>query len=265
MLIMPTTDVNFQALAENITNDFFSNGTPLADGIVKVAKEHEFTPEEVTRLVEKTNTAASIHLLKTAEDKKATFTLAQLELVLQQTHPASDTPIEKTASVYKGIPHTKKLRTHAAMEKAASEAVTEKNANDYSEPVTIEQAVFTLNKAIDEKRMQKIALEQAVQDKIDYLASEFNTWHGPSFSKYASDCQAVYGNKCLPVLEGLAKYLRTTLEKTASDEIVDDRTELMQAMKTICNGLTDLVKLGSEIGDLEKKLGIVWKSIEAYK
>lgn len=258
MLIMPATDVNFQALAENIANDFFSNGTPLSDGIVKTAKEHGFTPEEVTRLVEKTNTAASIHLLKTAEDKKGTFTLAQLGMVLRETHPTEEA--EKTASVYTGIPHTR--RSETALEKAASVA----EPVSYDEPVTAAQAVFTLRRALDEKKLEKLALEQKVQDGIDYLASEFNTWNGPDFSKYAAECRRVYGRKCEPVLQGLSRYLRADLTKTAGcDDIVDDTTPNMQAMRNICSGLENLIKLGSEIGKLEARLDTVWQALRSRK
>jgi len=255
MLIMPTTDVNFQALAENITNDFFANGTPLADGIVKTAREHSFTPEEVTRLVEKTNTAASIHLLKTADDKKSVFTLAQLELVLQQTHP-SDKGTEKTASVYKGIPDTR--------HKPAKVQSLTKTASAVEAPRDIDatQAVFVVRKTLEERKLQKMAMEMSVQDRVDYLASEFNVWNGPDFEKFASDCMHVYGRKAVPVLEGLAEYLRVPMKKTASDYgacgYVDDRTDHMKAMREICDGLGSLLKLGSEISELEHVLGTLW-------
>lgn len=119
MLILPVTEVNFQAYADNIAGDFFGNGTPLADGIVKVAKDMEFTPEEVKRLVEKTNTAASLHLLKSASDRKATFTLAKLEQVLQRVFPVDEEPLAKTASVYTGIPETRAVAKNFV--KAAAE------------------------------------------------------------------------------------------------------------------------------------------------
>ena len=104
MLIMPTTTTDFQALADGIVDDFFRNDVALTDGIAKVAVDREFTPEEVTRLTEKTNTAASLYFLKTAEDKKGSFKLAELEDVLRRTHAGDepgngDTPAgqEKTA------------------------------------------------------------------------------------------------------------------------------------------------------------------------
>ena len=256
MLIMPSTDVNFQALAENITSDFFTNNVPLSDGIVKTAKEHSFTPEEVRRLVEHTNTAASLHLLKTAADKKGTFTLAQVDLVLQETHPAASEE-EKTASVYTGLPHTRKaVATHAEMEKAASESL-QKTAQ--KPQIGAMQAMFTVRKALDEKKLEKTALAFKVQDKLDYLASEFSRWQGPDFNKFATDCRHAFGEKSVPVLEGLAKYLRVPLEKTAANvDFVDDRTPQIQAMQEVCTGLEGLLKLGSEITELEDVLGKIW-------
>ncbi len=260
MLIMPTTDVNFQALAENITNDFFANGTPLSDGIVKTAKEHSFTPEEVTRLVEKTNTAASLHLLKTASDKKSTFTLAQLELVLQQTHP-SESGVEKTASVYTGIPDTRTKKNNTFTKTAS----VKKKAQE-EDDISASQAMFVVRKTLEERKLQKMATEMTVQDKIDYLASEFNVWNGPSFEKFASDCMHVFGKKSIPVLEGLAKYLNAPLNKTASDygscAYIDDRTDHMKAMRTICDGLGSIIKIGSEISQLEYVLQTLWAGLK---
>jgi hypothetical protein len=258
MLIMPATDVNFQALAENIAGDFFANGVPLADGIVKTAKEHGFTPEEVTRLVEKTNTAASIHLLKTADDKKSAFTLAQAALVLQRTHPAAQQ--EKTAAsrVYMGIPVTRSGSAARSREKTAAVAAGSPPSGD----IDAMQAVFTVRKALDEKKLQKVALELQVQDRIDYLASEFNTWNGPDFHKFAADCMGLFGRRCEPVLEGLAKYLRLPLSKTAGVAVVDDRSGHVTAMRGICDGLSSLLKLGSEIDELEGVLGGLWRGLK---
>ena len=265
MLIMPSTDVNFQALAENITSDFFTNGVPLSDGVVKTAKEHSFTPEEVTRLVEKTNTAASLHLLKTADDKKGTFALAHVDLVLQQTHPGEKEEVEKTASVYTGLPHRKKA-THATLEKAASEVASclPKTASSTSDTDAM-QALFVVRKALDEKKLEKTALELKLQDKLDYLVSEFSVSNGPDFHKFAAECQYLYGNKALPVLSGMARYLNTPLRKTAADiAYVDDRTPHMQAMSEICSGLGSMLKIGSEINELESVLGKIWSGLKKF-
>lgn len=256
MLIMPATDVNFQAYAENITGDFFSKGVPLADGVVKTAKEHDFTPEEVKRLVEKTNTAASIHLLKTAEDRKATFTLANLELVLQRTHPI-DTPVIEKAAAYNGIPNTRKKEQLA---KAAAEESTAVGS-PASESIDYSRALATLETELENRRLEKTALSNSTQKKIDCLAHEFISHNGPDFQKYASDCRELFGKSVIPVLDALAHYLRVPLEKgamIADDHIIDDTAPNIKEMAGICSALAKLVKLGSEIEYLDKmRTGII--------
>lgn len=263
MTILPSTDVNFQALAENIVNNFYSDGTPLADGIVKISKENSFTPEEVIRLLEKTNTAASIHLLKTADDKKATFTLAQPDLVLQQTHPmvSDDVEEEKTASVkqeYFGIP-----KTRGVLPKIPS---FEKTASESKPSIDAVRSVYVVKQALDSKKLEKVALEQKIQDKIDYLVSEFNVWKGPNFEKFASDSYNIYGIKSVPVLMGISKYLGVNLKKIACDceDFIDNTTSHMKAMKSICNGLDTIVKLGSEISELNQILYKLESGLKQY-
>lgn len=260
MLIMPSSDINFQALADNITKGFFVDGVPLSDGVVKVAKEQSLTPEEIKRLVEKTNTAASLHLLKTASDKKGTFSLAQTELVLQQTHPASDMPEEKTASVYAGLPLPRKSEPTDSQEKTAAITQSEKPKHDVT-------TIFTLNRALDERKQQKVAEELKVRDRLDYLASEFNTWDGPDFHKFAHDCAVAFGSLCMPVINGLAEYLRVdtrSLIKKASEyrEVVDDTTPHMVAMREICDGLGATIKLATEIEELNNARDYYWDGLK---
>lgn len=283
MLIMPTTSTNFQALADGIVDGFFRNNVPLTDGIAKVAVEREFTPEEVTRLTEKTNTAASLYFLKTAEDKKGSFKLAELEDVLRRTHtgdgPEEEDPPagqEKTASavtkdgspfaVYTGLPQREAPRFdfaacfHNGQEKtaAASEAKSGVSMAD----------IFFLEKCLAESRQEKMATELAVQDGIDFLASEFHVWNGPDFGKFAADSLAAYGPAAMPVLEGLAAYLRVpagTLEKSAAADpgpCVDDTTPRMRVMEGVCGGMRRIIKLAADIRTLETALQDGWRSVK---
>lgn len=256
MLIMPATDFNFQRMADLVASDFFSNDVPLLDGVVKVAREKSLTPEEIRRLVEKTNTAASMRMLKSAVDKKASFALASTTDVLLHTHPvvSSEPGSEKTASVYTGLPVRKQEAPAVAapLQKVASE---EKLAADCVGLPT----VFALQRELDARKLQKTSTDLSVQDRIDYLSSEFNTWRGPDFTKFASECLAVFGQPCLPVVRGLAAYLHEDLghiEKMAKDisDVVDDTTPHMTAMHEICSGLRESIKLAEEIAELEQAL-----------
>lgn len=255
MLILPVTEVNFQAYADNIAGDFFGNGTPLTDGIVKVAKDMDFTPEEVKRLVEKTNTAASLHLLKSASDRKATFTLAKLEQVLQRVFPADEEPLAKTASVYTGIPVTRTAAKNfikAAAEEPARQPAACSDIDGFA-------ALSTVNRELDDRRLEKIARECAVQDKIDSLCQLFIKRDISQFHKFASECAAIYGEKCFPVLGGIAGYLRVPLNKTAAAGLVDDTSSEFGMVREICDGLGRIIKLGEEIGHLEKLANGIWE------
>lgn len=275
MLIMPTTTTDFQALADGIVNDFFSEHVPLADGIAKVAVAREFTPEEVTRLTEKTNMAASLFFLKTAADKKATFTLASVEDVLRKTHVSGDEDdTTKMASVstawglaqdspYEGLPVKKgkevdlQLIFPCGHTKAAS-SVREKNA--------ALRDIFLLKKQLEELKQEKLAEELTVQDGIDFLAAEFHVWNGPDFGKFASDSLIACGETARPVIDGLASYLRIPgheIEKCAAEakgDHVDDTAPHMQVMAGICGGMRKIVKLADDIGMLEHSLAARWKT-----
>lgn len=147
MLIMPTTTTDFQALADGIVNDFFSEHVPLADGIAKVAVAREFTPEEVTRLTEKTNMAASLFFLKTAADKKA-----------QEVKAASEQVVDA---------------------KEALKAVTDDFINEHTAALKKEAQVFgELFAASCIDRMNKTAaLQQAEQDAYLTTLETFGSWH----------------------------------------------------------------------------------------
>lgn len=275
MLIMPTTATDFQALADGIVNDFFSGNIPLVDGIAKVALDHEFTPEEVTRLTEKTNTAASLLFLKTASDKKAAIALASVEDVLRKTHVSGDEDdTTKMASVstawglaqdspYEGLPEKKgkevdlQLIFPCGHTKAAS-SVREKNA--------ALRDIFLLKKQLEELKQEKLAEELTVQDGIDFLAAEFHVWNGPDFGKFASDSLVVCGETARPVIDGLASYLRIPcqeIEKRAAEsscDHVDDTSPHMQVMAGICTGMRKIVKLADDIGMLEHSLAARWKA-----
>ena len=275
MLIMPTTTTDFQALADGIVNDFFSEHVPLADGIAKVAVAREFTPEEVTRLTEKTNMAASLFFLKTAADKKATFTLASVEDVLRKTHVSgNEDDTTKTACVstawgqaqdspYKGLPVKKgkevdpQLIFPCGHSKTAT-SVREKNA--------ALRDIFSLKKQLEELKQEKIAEELTVQDGIDFLAAEFHVWNGPDFGKFASDSLIACGETARPVIDGLASYLRIPgheIEKCAAEangDHVDDTSPHMQVMAGICTGMRKIVKLADDIGMLEHSLAARWKA-----
>lgn len=96
MLIMQSTKIPFQDLADRIASDFFEKGISLEDGVVRIATERDMLPEEVRRLAEKSNTAASILYLKNSKNKKGSFELANADTCVGRTHPVDSAKVEDT-------------------------------------------------------------------------------------------------------------------------------------------------------------------------
>ncbi len=253
MLIMPQSKVDFQGLAENIASDFFEQGVALSEGISKCAKERKLTPEEVRRLTEKSNTQASLRQLRSDGDRKAVFRLADYRDVLLKTHPGESASAEQ-ARVYQGIPEKTELRSEPELAKAASAP----------EEIDGLKAIFSIRQELDERKLKKLALEQEVSNAIDSLASDFYRHDAPDFAKFAAESQALFGSHALPVLEGLARYLRVPLTKEAEQDfgVINDTEPNLRTMRKIVSGLSQLVKQASEIEALEKLQALLWQGIK---
>lgn len=257
MLVMPPSSKNFQTLADRIASDFFEKGISLEDGVVKVATAADMVPEEVKRLTEKSNTAASIRFLKSAEDKKASFTLADTQKVLARTHPVDSPVAEKTASAGRQELPTTRERASVSFEAIfPSIHRTEKRAS--AEKQAAVGDIFTLREAISRTKQEKLAAEVHIQEAIDSLASEYSVWRGPDFDKLASEAVAAYGNIVKPVLHGLAEYLQVPLTFKKCAGVIDDRTKHMQLMAYIRDNMQDLVKLDQKLAQLTDTLDHAW-------
>lgn len=257
---MPATDKNFKGLAEQAVEKCLSGGETLEDSVVSIAKKNLLNPEEVKRLVEKSNLLMSLRHLR-SENKKASFALVDYASVLSRTHPTDNTESDhveskstKTASI---LPRTRTRHTVEAF-KVAEMCKHAAASNPYTS-----RDVFTLRKAIEEAKLEKAACELRVQDRIDWLASEFSRSNAPDFSKFASESVALYGQVAEPVVSGLANYLgvKGNLEKVAG--IIDNTTPLLGAMKEVCTGVKNLVKQASQLSTLQKELSWCYK--EALK
>lgn len=253
MLILPANTKDFSSMASGIVLDYVQSGTPLEDGIVKMSEERQLCPEEVRRLLEKTNMAMSLHLLKTADDKKGSVPLAEYAKVISRTH--GDDELAKTASEhsYQGLTNTRDKQISLAAHMCSGRQVKTASSNKAASKAAVSR-IFSAQRNLENARHKKIAMEMCVQDRIDYLASEYSTWRGPDFNKFASESLTLYGDVARPVLQGLAAYLRVpeSFEKQAS--VVDDRTPHMKAMGEICQGLRELVKNASEISRYSSEL-----------
>lgn len=260
MLVMQSTNIPFQELADKIARDFLVKGASIEDGVVEVAKQRDLKPEEVKRLVEKSNTAASILYLKNSEDKKGSFALAKKDDVLKRTHPtaveeeltdADDTEdiMENAAAERTGLPESRKVASYKETEKA----VLEKQASQQEE-LTVHD-IFAARSRLEELKQLKFAAEMKIQDILHGIIDEYQYKSAEELSKLASDASDMYGAGALAVLDTAAEYMKKDiiLEKQAS-LVIDDSVKGMQLVKQACELMSSLPEMSDAITALETAL-----------
>ena len=191
-------------MADQIARDFLTKGASLEDSIVDAAKKRNLKPEEVKRLVEKSNTAASILYLKNSDDKKGSFDLAKKEDVLKRTHPEvdedalerdddedyleDDTEDEKEAAVAErtGLPENRKVASF----KEPEQRHLKKEASRRDD-ITVHD-IFVARDRLEELKQIKVAAEICLEDMLHDIISRYQYKDSAELSKLASDASALY-------------------------------------------------------------------------
>ncbi len=254
MLIMPTTNIPFLELANKIAGDFLVKGASLEDSIVDEAKKRDLNPEEVKRLVEKSNTAASILYLKNSDNKKGSFSLAKKDAVLKRTHPtAEDEEVSHAEAVEDAMEASLPERRKTASYNEPEICVMEKQAAQ-REQITARD-IFAAKDRLEELKQLKFAAEVRLEDMLHEVIREYQYKDSAELSKLASDACSAYGKDILALLDTAAEYMKKdiSLEKYASD-IVDDSTPMMQMLKQAAEALRTLPNMQRSISDLEQSI-----------
>lgn len=248
-MILPTNQNDFDKLAHEVTSSFFTDGATLNDGIIKVAQRENLNPEEVRRLVERTNVSTTVQMLKISTDKNIEFKLAEYDSVINATHPSGTSqPVVETSGCSE-IPSA--LPNMFAFDGPGFAISTDKVASE--NPVNLAREIFLCKKAMEEDKQGIIVAESRILNNIDRLVSEFETYNGPSFSKFANEAYTLDGDFSKPIINAIAGMLRTkvVVEKTAG--IIDDTTELLSKYASIRNDLATIVSLRSSLSENEAK------------
>ena len=268
-IVLPSTTKDFALLAEEVADKLFKSGTPLTDGVSEVAMREGLNPTEVKRLTEKTNVLATVRMLRSSTDKKATIDLADYSEVMEKTHPVAETSSddededndmpdgqEKTAA----LRETRKRNAFADLQTIFNLHGHAKTASEYKKP-TQHVAIFKIKKDLEELKQQKMAMEIKVKDGLDFLASEFSKYNGPDFGKFASEAIAVNGKKCLPVIDSLAAYTRCKYDNTkVASYIVNDTTSLHVKLASVCKSIVDIIAYENRVKALEETLAKTWEA-----
>lgn len=246
MLLMPANDIDFKAFASTVVDEHERTGKGIEDCLVEAAEKRKLTPEEIRRLVEKTNTELSLRHLR-GENKKDTFALASYDQVMKRTYineeADADSDVEKTAS----LPNTRTKPIKdiplslGGQVKVAEQQVV--NSSDF----------FQLKKQYEAAKLEKMALENRLNDNLKWLANAFQGRDAPDFGKFAADAVALLGNSAAFVNRHLSLVLgQKPLSKKAASAYVDDTSEHMQRMRAVCEDMQALLKQAALVLDYEK-------------
>lgn len=260
-MFMSSTLKDFDKLADEVVSSFLNDSVPISAGIVKVAARDELNPEEIKRLVEKSNTNAAIKLIKVSTEGSVEFDLADYSKILKETHSDSvDTPEESVTSETS----TEKIAMINTMDKedvfsiVFPKKAVEKVASD---PLTMNK-VFKGKLRGEILGRKKVALELKFKKCADTLLGEFNNLYAPDFQKFACEAYTLFGNTALPILEALASDVREPKEFSKVAYIIDDvSNKQLNLFKEAHTTLTDICSIIVEIADSKTEVKEAWSEI----
>lgn len=287
-MFLDQTNRNFDALAEQAATQFFSKGTTLSDSIVEIATREKLNPMEIQRLVEKSNTAATLKLLSISTDKKAEFKVADYEDIINKIYPKEDTkspaakpeePVKKevskddedtsatkTASYNEdrgSIPLSLPNTRRGSLKGATLPSVSLQKVASEKTPALSTQ-IFKLSKAIEETAQEKIACEMRIQNRAEHIVTAFSSFTAPSFSKFANEVHTIYGAIAHPLIKGIAQSLKEPVELTKIASIVDNTTKSHTLFKEAQESLHHLVDLQDKLHSQKETLANLYKQANSY-
>lgn len=266
-MFLETTKRDFDRLAEKATNQFLTQTEDLSGSVAAIAKSEKLNPTEIQRLVEKTNTAATVKLLRISKDKKMEFSLADYDKVMGEVYGAEAGPydshttaeVEKTAGF---IPASFPDRRKAEALKGVTLPTLAKTASAPTEDPR--KQVFSLERKKEELLQKRAAAERSIQDHADFLVSEFSRMRGPDFGKFASEAYTMYGEPATPLLHELARVIREPQELCKVAGLIDDTSVVHKRFHAGQQDLILLTKIAEELEQVRKDLDKAWKGLTSH-
>lgn len=261
MILLPANSIDFKNLANVVVDEHQSSGKSIEDCIVEAANKDDLTPEEIKRLVEKTNTELALRHLR-GDNKKDSFALAKYDSVLSRTHgdgnEEASAKVEKTAGELP-ITRVRKSSDSFFSQKFDKIACTEVPTIDSTE-------FYLLKKEYESAKQEKVATEIRLRDNLAKLVQDLQKREAPSFDKFASDAVSWYGREVVPILDHINAALGSKgLTKEAVEihtGIVDDTGPYMSRFEDICRDALVHIKQAEELEQLEKLFTASKKAIQ---
>jgi len=295
-MFLDQTNRNFDALADKAATQFFSKGTTLSDSIVKIASEEKLNPMEIQRLVEKSNTSATLKLLKVSTDKKAEFKVANYADVISEIYPEKSTksPAAKAGTEDKDAEDKDPEESKEDIKDDDQEGTpSEKTASDLStyvgsipmslpntrrtpligmvlpsvpmlktastKEVPLSTRIFKLSKDIEETVQEKLACEMKIQNRAEHVITTFSSFTAPSFSKFANEVHTIYGEVAHPLLNGISATLQEKPELIKVASLIDDTAKQHVLFKEAQESLHSLVGLQESVTSKKLELANLYE------
>jgi hypothetical protein len=186
-------------LRESSDNDF-------NEIIAGIAKEASLNSEEVSRVVEWTNTIKMLSLYKSGSDKTTEFDLADPKKINSLIHKEAEAVLDDFDYII----------TKEAMHK-----LTDDRSRDFPKMPTssyrqerapiIKKAYAKLKhveRRAEESKMRSYSEKTKFLSKMAELSSNLNSHYSESFSDFETNARSIYGDTCLPYMNMLEKMAR---------------------------------------------------------
>ena len=293
---METTNRNFDGLADSVVDKFFAKDSPTLDNIiVSEAKSSELNPNEIKRLVEKSNLMTMLRFLQTSEDKRVEFDMADYDKVLPMVYSGNASLDAKDAkltlsdsinsldpldSLDSAIPDIRKqaslhtidgvdvlqafLAQNITMKKEASQPIPQTKHIRVNE-------IFKMEKCAAELRKIKVQKELNLNNIMDKLATDFCTMNGPDFSKFAQEAYYIHGKSSTALLHNLAKVMReeVTFTKQAeqvnqADEVnvIDNTSDQHLQFNEAQEELMSYIKVATQLEKMQEHITAKWDVVK---
>ncbi len=256
-MILPANEHDFEVLAQEAATGFLTNGDLLNDGVVKIASRENLNPEEIRRLIEKTNLVTTLQMLKVSTDKQVEFALADYDQVIAKTHPANQgltvEQMDKAAAdISDHFPDMYVDESdRVSFTKAEKKANTEQN---------LSREIFRARQKLDYLKQQKVAAELKVVSGMESLLSVFERYHGPDFTKFANTLYTLEGESARPVIETLSIMLRIPVQLEKVAEIIDDADPLLKKYAQVKHSLVAIIEAQQLITKTAQEHDSLWKA-----
>lgn len=271
---------DYEKLAQEVLDGFLEGGTPLVNGVAKVAMDAGLNPEQIRNLVQLANTMTHLALFdrKADGDKNVEFDPADPTTVLKKVYsdgevpdtPSAD-PAPQSASglldMFGDFPDLKGILgkgSPAAASPCESGCPasgpsgpgepSELGAAAPADPAKQQMLIIKIRKVAQHLNGKKLAALCEYRETMDKLATEFAKMYGPDFREFEKDAADVFGIAAMTPLSDIRNCLR--LDEPTKDlfekraRLVDTNTPEMGMFRS----MVENIKLAQHCADGEQYL-----------